>query len=361
MADNERQGNNVHVDVEIEEAQQLENSRGGNLPTFGKWNASAHVDRAQIERVERARKSRTDPISVDERAKSARFESTSLGREHYETTLDACTCDDFDTRQLPCKHIYRLAFELSLLPDNAVRLFKANLPPSTVQVGVNFNKITTFGVWDESVHADPGQQKRAATAKKADMKPLSVDKENQAGVFQGSGKTPYETTLDSCTCRDYTVRHLPCKHIYRLAFECGYTADGLSSTVKAGGSESELTPGQKQSLLELFSQRRGTPNYFLPTKRTPELESLLTAGVIKETAISAKELAEMTYTDFRSLIVPFKIPGKSKFTDMGEWITQNEATLLPLIAEYYIYLKFDEDVYAKRKDIIKALDLSLNQ
>jgi transcriptional antiterminator Rof (Rho-off) len=290
------------------------------------------------------------------------FESTSLDRDYYQTTLDACTCDDFDTRQLPCKHIYRLAFELSLLPDNAVSLFKAKLPPSTVQVGVNFDKITNFGTWDESVHTDPEQQKRAASAKKSDMTPVSVDKENQTGVFQGSGKAPYETTLNGCTCRDYFVRHLPCKHMYRLAFECGYSAEGLASTVRAGGNDNELTQSQKQTLLELFAQRRGIPNYALPTRRTPEAESLLNAGAIKESTVSVKLLSEMTTTDFKSLLTPFKIPGKSKFRsdDMNEWITKNEAVVLPLISDYYIFFKFDEDVYTKRKDIIKALELSLN-
>lgn len=38
-----------------------------------------------------------------------------------------------------------------------------------------------------------------------------------AGV---SGKE-YRVTLDSCTCPDFTFRRKPCKHMYRLAIECG--------------------------------------------------------------------------------------------------------------------------------------------
>lgn len=79
----------------------------------------------------------------------------------------------------------------------------------------------TFGVWDESIHMPEDQQKRIKSAEKADATPLSVDKDAQNGVFPGSGKKPYETTLDSCTCGDFVRRKLPCKHMYRLAMECG--------------------------------------------------------------------------------------------------------------------------------------------
>jgi len=51
--------------------------------------------------------------------------------------------------------------------------------------------------------------------------PTEIDHINQTGIFKGSGKNPYTTTLNSCTCRDYFVRRLPCKHMYRLAMELG--------------------------------------------------------------------------------------------------------------------------------------------
>lgn len=88
----------------------------------------------------------------------------------------------------------------------------------------------TFGVWDESIHMPEDQQKRIKSAEKADATPLSVDKDAQNGVFPGSGKKPYETTLDSCTCGDFVRRKLPCKHMYRLAMECGI----FKGSVKSG-------------------------------------------------------------------------------------------------------------------------------
>lgn len=91
----------------------------------------------------------------------------------------------------------------------------------------------TFGPWDESIHMPEEQQKRIQSAEKAATTPISIDKENQTGIFPGSGKKPYETSFESCTCADFIRRKVPCKHMYRLAMECGvFGGDTKSGTNK---------------------------------------------------------------------------------------------------------------------------------
>ena len=80
---------------------------------------------------------------------------------------------------------------------------------------------STFDSWDQSIHELDEQQKRISSAQKAETSPSKVDKENFMGVFPGSGGKSYQTSLASCTCVDFARRKLPCKHIYRLAMECG--------------------------------------------------------------------------------------------------------------------------------------------
>jgi hypothetical protein len=82
-----------------------------------------------------------------------------------------------------------------------------------------------FGKWGEDVHTLQDQQKRIVNAKKPGMTPLSIDEESRCAVFAGSGKLPYRTTLEDCTCSDFVRRKLPCKHIYRLAIDLGLTAE----------------------------------------------------------------------------------------------------------------------------------------
>lgn len=80
----------------------------------------------------------------------------------------------------------------------------------------------TFGSWDTSIHELPDQLKRIASAKKKETSWSSIDKTNFKAIFPGSGEIPYKTSLYACSCEDFARRHLPCKHMYRLAIDCGF-------------------------------------------------------------------------------------------------------------------------------------------
>lgn len=65
-----------------------------------------------------------------------------------------------------------------------------------------------------SIHQSDEQLKRQISARKVTVQEINC--ENQTGVIND-----YIVTLDTCSCRDWSVRRLPCKHIYRLAHELG--------------------------------------------------------------------------------------------------------------------------------------------
>ncbi len=74
--------------------------------------------------------------------------------------------------------------------------------------------------WDPSVHESERAAKRIKSAKSAKLTPIKIDTDDLYGYFQGSSGR-YETWLDSCPCKDFSLSRLPCKHIYRLAIELG--------------------------------------------------------------------------------------------------------------------------------------------
>ena len=175
------------------------------LKKWPEWDASVHNDDSQISRQGRAM---TYPFTfeVDPTTETARFSSTS-DLPYYDTSLSQCTCHDFQDRRLPCKHIYRLAVELGVI--EIIR-----------RPAGGYNKELLAEVKSmEDVDSHPEQIKRIEKARGIKMAPISIDYMSQTAIFSGSGKTPYETTVVSCTCRDYFVRRLPCKHIYRLRME----------------------------------------------------------------------------------------------------------------------------------------------
>ena len=68
------------------------------------------VDTQESDRMSRA--SETLFINLDSTAKKANFIGS--GGKLYNTTLHSCTCPDFKKRKAACKHMYRLAHELSI-------------------------------------------------------------------------------------------------------------------------------------------------------------------------------------------------------------------------------------------------------
>ena len=81
-----------------------------------------------------------------------------------------------------------------------------------------------FGNWDESLHNEIDQIKRIANMKRIKPENVTFFPENESATIKGSNDI-YNVTLDSCTCTDFSMRKLPCKHIYRLAYELGYLDD----------------------------------------------------------------------------------------------------------------------------------------
>lgn len=90
--------------------------------------------------------------------------------------------------------------------------------------------------WDFSIHSAPEQIKRQKSAASSKLTPVSVDLNSCSASFKGSRASAYSTTLQSCTCVDFSRRKMPCKHMYRLAhelhqFDLGSSVSSASSTV----------------------------------------------------------------------------------------------------------------------------------
>lgn len=173
------------------------------LKDWNYWDYSIHSDKPQIDRQSR---SITYPFTfkINNQAQTAQFSST-ISTDYYDTTLSSCNCFDFQDRKLPCKHIYRLASELGV-----IEIIKRP----------NFDKDKVEEIKNSSdVDNEPDQIKRQKSGMSSKCTPTEINYQDETALFSGSGKSPYVTTPNSCTCRDYFIRRLPCKHIYRLRHE----------------------------------------------------------------------------------------------------------------------------------------------
>lgn len=78
--------------------------------TFGEWHPKAHRGAAQTDRFERASHEYMELRKYNDETGFAEIYSSSGNT--YITSLDSCSCPDFDKRCRPCKHIYFLAMKM---------------------------------------------------------------------------------------------------------------------------------------------------------------------------------------------------------------------------------------------------------
>lgn len=72
--------------------------------------------------------------------------------------------------------------------------------------------------WGFNIHDRGCQLERQERSKHRCYSPLSLDATTGTGVFRGKD-ADYQTSLVRCDCTDFQRRAMPCKHMYRLAYE----------------------------------------------------------------------------------------------------------------------------------------------
>ena len=126
------------------------------------WERHIHSQTEQLKRQIRAAQNDTKPVSVDKAASSAKFIGSS---SIYTASLTECSCTDYRTRKLPCKHMYRLASELRM---------------HTLRLDISYSEIDNAVLKDEMPAeirlADPNLEKHLAQCIKFSNEPVLVSK-----------------------------------------------------------------------------------------------------------------------------------------------------------------------------------------
>lgn len=108
----------------------------------------------------------------------------------------------------------------------------------------------TFGNWEESLHREPEQvrcRKRAAAVILQSINSVAC-----TALAEGSGEFPYEVSLESCTCGNFTGTRKPCKHMYRLAVELGLIEEVPKLDRVAAKAFKESIPSEIKRFEDLY-------------------------------------------------------------------------------------------------------------
>lgn len=84
---------------------------------------------------------------------------------------------------------------------------------------------STFGEWHENVHRSAAQSDRFERAAHEVIDLIDYNSITGVASISGSSGEKYTVTLDYCSCPDFEKRSKPCKHIYFLAIQLGFSPD----------------------------------------------------------------------------------------------------------------------------------------
>ena len=83
------------------------------VSTFTEIPPEFHEQVEQVRRRINAKKIKTDKIVKSDSC----YLVTGSSGDVYQTTMESCTCFDFASREIPCKHMYRIALDNGLIDE----------------------------------------------------------------------------------------------------------------------------------------------------------------------------------------------------------------------------------------------------
>ncbi len=212
--------------------------------------------------------------------------------------------------------------------------------------------------WDV-VHGSTDQQKRIASAKKAENTPISIDMSNGTATFSGSHGV-YNTTLETCGCGDFIRRKLPCKHMYRLAIECNLMSVGAVKSDSKAIKAPDPTPAERKKALlqvvEMFESYteevqnkiremiyHSNTGKLYPCENLEKFEKVISDGLVE--VVQNYEQTIRAHTQKLTIekleAIGFTFPADLKTTKKAryEWCLANAGTVAPLAYPDFAFLQ----------------------
>lgn len=212
-------------------------------------------------------------------------------------------------------------------------------------------QLTDF--WDPDKLYTPRVRERLKRAKSED---ITIGRRLFGSTYQiNSYDETYKTSLESCTCPDFSYKQTPCKHMLKLALEIG----ALDPNDQLFGIPEEvdqryqsLSKTAKKALLNLCHSHLYKPSEQFIVKRSVDLDALLKNGFVIE-SVDPEFILKNVYTvsELRAILREYQnetgikvcTSNDSKQTIINN-ILQQEDRCISLFTSHYIILEFDPEI-----------------
>lgn len=236
--------------------------------------------------------------------------------------------------------------------EHEKKLPSSNLKHKVTSTNRPLQSKSDFSYWDKNIHLDVKQLDRIKRAKLSATTPSQISIKDRNGIFKGSGKSDYVTTLVSCSCMDFITRRLPCKHIYRLALELNFIEGNFENGRNKNSLDDDinnLSIEAQELFLELlyFYIHRGSNKLLLC--RNSITEELFKKGFFIEdmqnytSTIEHMDLPFLKNELFSiedTSLLPKKTSHRKTFS---KWIDEKEKSDIKFLWDNFIVLEITED------------------
>jgi len=197
---------------------------------------------------------------------------------------------------------------------------------------------------------------------------VSMDKQRMRMQITGSyhPEQIYNVHLNHCNCNDFKERHLPCKHIYRLALELGIVTpqwDLSGLTPEVHDKLFSLSTPQEKALLRLINKQGAKATEFDTGKGTVPV-ALVKAGLIDEVSrerILDKNFKKQDLLAMLSVSDGCPVSHKDKKEDVIKYIAENEPKLAKVMSEKFYRVKYSEILFKNLEFIHRYLSQKYEQ
>lgn len=197
---------------------------------------------------------------------------------------------------------------------------------------------------------------------------VSMDKQRMRMRITGSyhPEQIYNVHLEHCDCNDFKERHLPCKHICRLALELGivtsqWDLSGLTPEVRE--KLFSLSETHEKALLRLINKQGARGTEFDTGKRTVPA-ALIKAGLIDEVSrelILDKNFKKQDLLAMLSVSNSCPVSHKDKKEEIINYIMKNEPKLAKIMSEKFYRVKYSEILFKNLEFIHRYLSQKYEQ
>lgn len=191
-------------------------------------------------------------------------------------------------------------------------------------------------------------QRSLSTASIGKVVSLNKKKINMKICSARDPKNVYCTSFSGCDCEDYKRRNLPCKHIYKFAYELGiidetWDLSGLSPDLKE--LLDSLSPTAMRTLIRLMENYHYTYKFEI-SKRT--VSPLVKCGLLIEdnsySLILDKKYNKDELLAFLASSPSCTVSSKDKKTQIIRYIIDNEPKLLKALCDKFYTVSFSDTV-----------------